>query len=648
MTDDNIDPALASPSDDELEGVRQAAARESIAQLLAMRGIGRVVNVDDGNPSAEQSEIDLESVIAALTATVLTIEMLASSEATQSLVLDEDGDPVEVEVLLDRLREVPMDFSEPEAQALTDAARLIGQASETGDRAADDDASSEEREPVVTDLETLSDLARLFPTGIDFQPLTLGEWRVKEDTILAETTPVLILFDRDFQREGGRVDEGEGLIAGVLSKNLGHVYCGLLTHSATSDDAERQLTQSVAKQYGLTIVDVIVMAKHNVTHQPLELANKLKAAIVARELRDLRTAVCEAVEEASKNSREELGKLDAYTVLALIEAASKEGAHEADNLIRLANSRGRRILDSKMRDEAFMTGTISQLRKTRTVPPIGYHLHQPTEGLHRHRHQDSFDDEEHLAQLRLPLEPGDIFELAKPTELLAGHPMVPAKPQRFILLSQHCDTIIRENGQRHGHPKTLAAAPLEKFAESDKERPGDFLLSWFEPEAGGERWWARLGHRVQLPAKALDACVLHPQGFAVIQIGQSPSPMLTSGWECRHNHLQKWASKQVRKLRDLETSAPLQADLRNLVVESLTGTSTEVHNVRAAIQVDEDGGVIAFGLRRIARLTDSNTRALITLASHHTGRPAADGPLAQEPAPPEPLAPLLDRDAASS
>jgi hypothetical protein len=600
-------------------------ARQVIGELLTLRGITRVISVDDGNRSPGEEPVDLEKVKAALVTKVLTVENLSASEATATLVTGPDGELIDLDDLLDRLRMDPADLEADEEKALTDAARLATR-DEATTNALQPEAEAEAA--TVTDLETLNDLARLFPQEVSFTATTLDGWRHDEAEVLKDPRPALIMFDRDFGREDGGPTEGDKLIASVLGKNLPNVYCALLTHAATSDESELQLISEIAATNHLEIVRLVVMAKTAVTHAPIEMAYKLKTAILAEDLRGVQKGVGEALRDAADAARGEIRTLDAYTVLALVEAASKEGSHDVANVVRLAQSRARRELDTRLRAESFMIH-VRQMRAARAAPPTGHRLRPPW-NLSLWRHADSFDDAAHLAALRLPVEPGDIFEIAEPRALLNGR-LPDGVRKKYILLTQPCDTMIRSDGLRAGDPLTFAAAPLKcQPKDDDKARRTAFRLDWFDPSDSSSVWYVELGFQTRLPVKALDACALHARGWAIIATPAPPTPALTVGWEKRQVKLTEWAGGVVNRVRDLERSGRLNTELEGLTIQALTGATKEVHPISADVRANKGGGAVAFGLRRIARLTDSNTRALLTQTSHHMGRPAADGPLLPE------------------
>ncbi len=622
------------PGLDEDEMRRQAKvdARRYIDELLRLRGISRVVNVDDGNRQDDDQEVDLPLVAHTIGSGILSIERLLESETTRAVVIDSDGEPLGVDDILDRVRVDPPAFSTTVAKELTDAARLADRAHRQSeaptDGAADADVGPVPDDTAMSaDLETLADLGSLFPEKADFKALTLAQWQKEKDSILADATPLLLLFDRDFRLENARADAGERLIAEILGAEYSHVYCGMLTHSATSDQAEREAIANITENYDLDPLRLIVMAKNQVTHAPIELARKLKAALLAEELLALRDMVTSALTESAAEGCAELTQLDPFTVQALVDAAGDEGAHEAHNLVRIAASRSRRSLDRLLRDEVVTTGPLPNIRAANAAGPTE-NVFPPPADLARRKHVDHFDDAEHLASLNLPVEPGDIFETVSPNSLLTGMEASPGS--RFLLLTQACDAMIRPNGIRMANPTMLVVAPMKwipdpKQGERSRVRRSDFVLRWFEEDRTGGEWYVRLAERTQVPSLALDACALSRDGSGVIIAGEGPPASATRGWANVHGKLQKWAQSKISQMEMLGTKAELKGALRKMIIESLTGASSQLHNIKA--EIDPNRKIVAFGVRRIARLTDANTRSLLTLASHHIGRPADDGPL---------------------
>lgn len=607
-------------------------ARAALQALLDACSIKRVVTVDDSNRQAAEQEIDRDLVLAALRSNTLTVGALLSSDTTRGILTTVDGDVRDLADVIDDIEMDPPRIPEDELKELTNAARLLTKAQAADEATAtltESDDGEERKPPINTDIESLTALEALFVDIATFQALTLEQWRHQKDSILGDLSPVLVLFDRDFRLEGAGPTTGDQLIGDILTNRRGHVFCGMITHAATSPDVEMQIAAEIVTTAGIDLAEVIVIARDQVRHAPLDMARKIKAAVLARELMSLRTLVSGALREATSDGITELQTLNAYTLLALVEAASREGTHDARNIIRVAASHTRRSLERRMYHDDVTLGPLVQIRKARDTTPHEIHLHPPDD-LAQRRHVDSFDDAEFLAVSNMPLEPGDIFRAVSPDQLLKGQ--IDEQTARWILLTQPCDTMMRPEGARTGNPKMFSVAPLEWIADSAagrKVRASDFKLDWFEPDRPGGDWYVRLAERSQIPTIYLDACVLDPEGVGRIDVGKSPPATLTPGWLKRYAALQSWATTKLDRLAALAENQGLSGDLRRVVVASLTGSTKELHTVTSAM--DTKVRAVAFGVRRIARLSDPRTRALLTQFAQHLGRAAEEGTLLTEP-----------------
>jgi hypothetical protein len=621
------------------EGVAQQA-RAALRALLEASSIVRVVTVDDSNREAADQEIDRDLILTALRNENLTVEALEESDTTRGIVTDADGDVRDIADLIDDIEVYPPRISDDELKELTNAARLHTKAqqpkagrdsSKTAPSLTEADEGEDDKPPIVRDLESLTALEALFADTAAFQALTLKQWHQQKDALLADPTPLLILFDRDFQLEGASPTAGDQLIGEILGNHAAlHVFCGMITHAATSRDVERQIAGTIVDSFDVDVAEVIVIARDNVRHSPLELVGKIKAAVLARELASLRGLTSAALSSATDAAIGELKTLDSYTLLALVEAAALEGTHDAHNILRVAFTHTRRTLEERMHHDDVTLGPLAQIRKARDITPREILLNRPDD-LAQRRHVDSFDDADFLAASNLPLEPGDIFRSVNPEKLLHGQ--IEEQKAQCILLTQPCDTIMRPTGIRTGSPKMLSVAPLEWIPgpaqRNEKVWDSDFRLDWYEPAREGGHWYVRLAQRTQVPTIYLDACVLNREGVGRITVGASPPATLTPGWLKRHRRLQEWAGGKLSRFSDLTGKNPLTAEVKQLVVASLTGASSELHTVKAAM--DPQQQVITFGVRRIARLSDPRTKALLTQAAQHLGRAAEEGALLKEP-----------------
>lgn len=629
-------PRLNDATIEEAANGTHRQARAALRELLTACSIDRVVTVDDSNRQDSENKVDRALILAALRNGQISIEQLLETETTRALAMDAAGDPRDIEDLITDVETDSPRLSDDDLEELTNSARLLGKAHlpPSGSDNPLPEALTEVpqppdgKPPITTDLESLTTLEDLF-VDVTYEALTLHQWRERQENLLKEPSPVLVLFDRDFRLEGASEIEGDRLIGDILRQRASHVFCGMVTHSAGTPERESQIAAEIVGTLDLDPAELIVIARNDVRHAPLDLVRKIRTAILARDLIKLRNLTITAFAEANKKGGAALAGSDAYTLLALVEAAAAEGTHDAHNLVRVVTSHARRELQARLHHDDIALGPLGRLRAVRGTSPADVNFH-PSSDLDYRRHLDSFDDAGYLSAWNLPLEPGDIFRAVDPVKLLTN--VVVEQRTRCILLTQHCDTVMRPTGTRTGNPKMLSVAPLEWITDAKKKegklRTSDFKLDWFEPGRPGGDWYVRLAERMQVPTLYLDACVLDRDGNGRIVVGSTPASALTPGWRLRHGQLQDWADKKFNQLAVLNPDGTLRSDVLQQVVFSLMGTG-ELHSIKSA--VDPPNKVIAFGVRRVARLSDPRTRALLTEATQHLGRAAEEGALLQEP-----------------
>lgn len=624
-----------------------AAARDQVDIILQVCKIATVIYVDDGNPAPGQDEGDPALVIAALDAGQLTVDALVASETTEHLVLDESGDLLTSEGLADRLRAYVEDFTKEDIAALTDAVRLH----ETSEADVDDSRPTQDAEGaagradgpddepggaldektakadrLATDLAALAELRALIPDGdTAYHPITLTGWEQQKADVLASEEPVLVLFDRDFSREGRPADAGEDLLIEAIRDGNENVYCGMLTHRATSDRAESELVEKIAERGGRETVEIVVISKQTVINKPESFPAKLKGALLARPLHRLRDKVTSQYLAAAEDAVAAIKSLDAYTLSELVAASDEEGSHGAHNIVRVAANRLHASVQRSLWTDKAITGLLSEIRVVHTAGKPRNPL--PPTDITALRRADRYVEGDFLAELHLPLEPGDIFEKVEPAVMLRGAKRNSGK--RYILLMQACDIAVRREGRRLGNPATLTLARLKK-TRRDKVRAFDHQLEWYDEVGEGEVWCVQLLERLPIPARALEACVFGVGGFGVVDPTQERPAGLTPGWAKRFDELQVWRSRQLAKYQELvnDKTGP---ELEKIISQHLSGTPDQVVEIKA--EIDPNAGKIAFGLRRVGRASDDDARLMLASAGNYTARPAREGNLfpAEEP-----------------
>lgn len=598
-----------------------SSARKLVAALFDARGIKTVVHVDDDNPAAGQADTDIELVIGALDAGLLKIADLAAVEATAALVREGPDSLTEIR-LIARLQQAPEQFTAQDLRALTDAARVRGHGLSSSADKAGADATTVRDDSV--DLNSMADIREMMPADVALRPLTAADWQAEKGTVLASTDPVLVLFDRDFSHEGRGPTAGDDLLVDAIRSRTPKVYVGMLTHNATNDDAEKGVIADITGRGDVDMMDVVVISRQTVHDTPERLPAKLKAALMGGDLRQLKESVVKDYNASHAMARQDVEDLTAFEIAELVHAADREGAHGSFNLLRIAATRFRRELDRSVRTDTAIDRALSGIRQLDDTAPHGRQF--AAVDISARRHLELYDPLEHLADLHLPLEPGDIFEKIDPTAALKGN--VRPATRRYVLLVQPCDLAVRADGRRVGDPKLLTVARLvHRLVDAREPRLYDHELKYYGNEVDGSTWWVQVWDRTQVPLVALEACVFDTAGAAVVTVGTSPPPGMTPGWLKRFEHLQKWAGTCLetyqRVMRDQTATS-----LKKVAVQAATGMPSQLFDIRS--DLDPAKQRVAFGIRRIGRIADGETRVMLAHAASHLARPATDGPLFPE------------------
>jgi len=624
------DATSSQATDGQLHAPERARrAKELTAAVLTVMRISEVINVDDSY--RDDATADIEMVMGAVRSGSLTPDDLVAQAETRSLVLDADGELLDLQDIITKLETHAPNLSEAAVRELTDAAVRArdgdvpaGSADVTGDRLPE----------VDDDIETLLKLRELVEDAARFTKKTLRSWTAEQDALLSGSGPILVLFDQNYDREGGSPQGGEQLIARLLTRDLPHVSFGLLTHQVQSHDDELDLARQISERLDCPLGRLVVIAKNRLTAEPESLPEALRVALLTRETGALTEHLVQALAVANQAGIEAIQMLEPYTIVGILQSAQKEGAYEPEGVARVANTTRRRRLVRELHSDAFAMNTLSTLRTALAIPLNSLGLVRPANlsGLLRN---ERYDDADHLSSSNLPLETGDIFRFEDPAKIAAGQ-ADPGASKQVVLLLQPCDAIIRPNGHRANATDTVVVAWMRPAPSAMDGKPQikstDVELHAFDVDANGRPWpWVvQLPRRDHIPTVALDACVLSADGAARITIGDPAPPALTPAWSKRHQALQAWAGKIIEKVERFDpVDQPLDPNVRGHLVASLTGTSTASRALRA--QVDVVQKTVCFGLRRVGRLADPDARALLTEAAQHLSRPARDTILLVDP-----------------
>lgn len=604
--------------DGEVGGGGSQTQKVQIQELLTALGITRVVNVDDDH--AQGTQQSKEEVLGAIRA--LSIDMVLVARLVLPDSEDEQAGELSQDEVLDMISASWDDLTDSQRDELTQAA-LRAQASGGG-------PVGDQPQDVAGNNAALLALPELLEGVADFRRMSLADWRAAGEALLDDQVPTLLLFDRSFEREGGSATAGDDLVRGILARDdRDHVHVGLLTHTAADEGRENDIAAEITDGLA-TSRPVIVVAKRRLQDQQFPQA--LRLVLFASEIEAFRLHAVESLNQANSRAIEALKGVDRYLLLAAFEAAREEGLYETDYAMRIAATFARKSLAASLRDASFVDNVLKRLRDAGAVKLYLDGVPRPAQ-YDQVQWDEQFEDGKSLASLALPLDVGDIFKFND----LFGKGRSQGKPRYYILLTQACDLSVRSGGQRSND---LTRVVLTELKPAVKDDQGDYRpLKSNQADLGlllgstGDLWRVQFARQIWVPVLALDACVTSANGHGVISGTDVGHKSLPASWIHRHTKMQAEVQGLISKFQGMESALEtvqgkdVEVRLaRRHVTAALLGTATK-HSDGLTATIDAKAAKIEFGVERLARVSDTAARGLLSLLLQHQSRPAFDGKL---------------------
>ena len=175
-----------------------------------------------------------------------------------------------------------------------------------------DENSVDQDEPAAATLRTLLADSREFLT------LPLSGWRDQRNELLGDGKNTLVLFDRDFRREGAAENAGEEQIAWLLNEAPDNWRIGLLTHTVLDADAEVEAWKTLAGRFDADSSRFLVIAKGRLADSPEGFPRMLKLTLLAPALERMQQRLKEAVSGTWSDAIAKVGDIDPYTLEAAL------------------------------------------------------------------------------------------------------------------------------------------------------------------------------------------------------------------------------------------------------------------------------------------------------------------------------------------
>lgn len=598
-------------------------AAERVREYAARLNIARVVQVDDYYAEEEPSVDDL---LAGLEAALMAGDAVPSVGVLGG---------IDFSVMPDLWRDsVVRSWEDADAAGRAEVWAALGRP--TSGVPADD---------ARADRESARALRALFGENVDFLPLSLGEWRTRRDSLVAERDRTLFFFDRHFEREKQPRDTGIRVIE-ELAAQVPELMLGLLTHTATTDDPE-QLWHELHTA-GMAVPErLVVVAKQSLFDGDIEaFCRGLRQTAQARELATLRDACVSALVAAVQQAEQELRRQPVGDIdQAVIRSSINEGAAEVDTALRLFSTRVRIEARRALANDAAVWSAIERLRSEYNskeqprVKPLAWRLQRP----------ELYESAEHLNGSLVAPDLGDVFEYVDAS----------GAKRWFILAVQSCDLAVRtKTGRRKldgadgvggfgtlleivqqgpkavvrrsdrpaadpkgNSKKGAASGPSNadvKRGASDGLRQGMaaaeqwWELPLFDPEKGLSAWVDLVTpHPVRLCL--LDLCAVRQDGVALLHAQEEAVPTrLLPAWQLRFASLRKHWLSMWERLAAADDAA------RPLILEGYSALC--LPTLGWPIVAAPDGRIGLPTLRRTFRVSQPRSGAMLSRMARYASR----------------------------
>jgi hypothetical protein len=602
-------------------------AKAASEQLLELADVERVICVDDWYA---QQDDEGGVVLAALTeGSMLPEDLQEIADLIPEVTLLRDSS-APVELVADEVRGVWATLGEDKRTAIR---------SLVVDRLGTEGISlpGEEDEPAAACLRELLADSR------DFLTLSLSDWRRRRSGLLADGKSTLILFDRDFSKEGASQNAGEEQISLLLREAPGSWRIGLLTHTVSPDDAEIETWKTLSQQFEADSSRFLVIAKGRLSVTADGFPRMLKLTLLAPALERLQVSLAKAVNGTWAEAIEKVGAINPYTLEAALNGDRlTDGTWGPETLLRIATAftqdsvRAKLRADSTVHQSSELVTSLSQVRLPSTANPD--RVRQELADIER---LEYFESADHLTQLHFPLEVGDIFAFQKfaqkphqfeqrkngrgPANDAAGELGRLGVEHYMILLAQPCDLAVRSDGKRGNDIEFVRVAPLKVPSKGRViTHPGGGVATsfdlpfFFEDSGGGVE--VKLSLQQYVPLSALDMCVLSVDGSGLMTAQQEMPEHVLPNWQKRFETLRAWVAKQVEAYKVMEPQ-DMPGRAADQITAALTGTVTSP-KLESLISLSRSA--IIYGVRRVGRLREPYRSALLSRMAQRDSRDAFD------------------------
>lgn len=564
--------------------------RSHARELFANIGVSRIIVVDD-----EYSTTDVEDVLG-------ICAEIGPTRAAELPHLDGVDFGAPREIWTDRVREAW------ETLGVTGRQELMARARAHATNAAESPLETGGDEPEEIDATAARSLEVLLGQleDCEYITLSLGDWKLRSGALLADenASSTVLLFDRDLSREEeDATDGGIELVREAQATKTG--YCGLISHTIPRE-SEYAAWLNLASEHTLDRDRFVVISKARLTGDERDcygFLGMLRLAALSDRFAIVKSEAWSIFQDSVDKAKEAMERLSILDFDRIVfESSRREGVWEPGTLFRVFGILMRRQAQFRLHEETI-SSAVARARNVSAVPEEIASVLRSENASHealRIQRFEVYESGDELNRSHSPIELGDIFE----TE---------SNKKRYILLAQPCDLMVRSNGKRSYDAKLGRTAALVELVD---KKAGEAMsreeLPFYDNETGKSAFanFAK-AHQVQLAI--LDLCAIRADGSAIIQVNTASPDILIAPWAARYKELERvfktalgrWVRLGNRQVAD---------QLKSLALPKFSTTI----RVDATVQ----GETVRYGLKRVMRLRQPRSGALLTSFAQYQARAA--------------------------
>lgn len=431
--------------------------------------------------------------------------------------------------------------------------------------------------------------------------LSPDEWYTQKEDLIQEGSngSILFLFDRQFN--GSREDEGMQIIRDIILKTEVEIICGLLSsHFEPKEEYEKW--EEYARIYEIGKDDFLLISK---LHRSFtDSAQMIKLIVLNKLCSHLKQGVTNSVKDAIESTAQLIDEIDIYDFEHMVFKTSvSEGVWEPDTLLRIFNIHQRRKVMELIHDNSEVENMAFRIRKASNVNIPN--KADPSEQAFKTMQFELYEESQYLNAHHLPLELGDIFETTHS-----------ATSRKYILLTQPCDLMVRENGKRSRDMSEGTVARIFSIKEKDLPETSSlyFKLPYYDLH---DIYYVNFAETSIVNLWVLDTCVYYSDGGGKFFLNQDVPGGLIPSWSKHYTKAQAYYKKCLGHYHKYKNKLPA-----NILKTVFVPASSKDNVFKAVLHLEDNS--IDYQFKRIRRLSKGYASELLSHYGNYLTRSGFD------------------------